>query len=123
MAIIFSKAEKYQEVAVSLRRISPPIIKLIWFGLILLIISGIALPYYITWPLDKQMLLIKHTLVAWVVIIGFILGFTSRKINLLAPKPKEKPSFKFIKMKKLMKIFSMINLILWYIITFISSFV
>ena len=123
MAIISSKAEKYQEVAIAMRKIAPSIVKLIWTGLILLIISGIALPFYIEWPLNKNILLIKHVLVIWIVVIGFFLGLSSRKMNRLAPKEKEKPSLRFLKVKSQMRAFSIINLILWYVITILSVFI
>jgi hypothetical protein len=106
MTIISIKAEKYKEVALAMGRIGPLIVKLIWVGLLLLIISGIALPFYITWPLDKTMLLIKHILVAFIVIIGIILGISSRK-----------------GLRKQMKILVIINLILWYLVTLLSVLV
>ena len=91
--------------------------------MLLLIISGIALPFFIEWPLDKNMLLIKHVLVVWIIIIGFFLWFSSRKMNRLAPKEKEKPSLRFLKVRSQMKAFSIINLILWYLVTLLSVFV
>lgn len=123
MAIISIKAEKYKEVALAMKYIGSAIIKFIWVGLILLIISGIALPFFIEWPLDKNTLLIKHVLVVWIVIIGFLLWFSSKKMNRLAPKEKENPSEKFLKTKRLIKFFSMINLILWYLVTLLSVFI
>ena len=89
----------------------------------ILIISGIALPFYIEWPLDKKMLLIKHVFVVWIIIVGFFLGFSSRKMNRLAPREKEKPSPRFLKVKSQMRLFSIINLILWYLVTLLSVFV
>ena len=53
----------------------PSISKLIFSGLILLIISGVALPFFIQWPLNKEMLIIKHVLVVWVVIIGIVISY------------------------------------------------
>lgn len=123
MAIISAKAEKHPEVAIALRKISPSIIKLIWTGLILLIISGIMIPKYMTWPLNVQMLVIKHILVVWIVIIGCVLGYLSKKMSGAVPFGKGKPSEKFLKLKKLMKFFGKINLILWYVVTLISVFV
>lgn len=106
MTIISIKAEKNKEVAIAMRYIGPAIVKLIWTGLILLIISGIALPFLVGWPLNRDMLLIKHILVAFIVIIGVIIGVSSKK-----------------RAKKHIKFFSMINLILWYIVTLLSVFV
>jgi len=106
MTIISIKADKHKEIAIAMRHIGPAIVKLIWAGLILLIISGIGLPFFVGWPLNKNMLLIKHILVAFIVIIGVILGVSSKKGA-----------------KKHMKVFSIINLILWYSITLLSVFV
>lgn len=103
-AIISSKAEKDKNVAKVMEKIIPPIVKLIWVGLILLIISGIALPFYVKWPLNKQLLIIKHILVVWIVIIGIIIGVRSKK-------------------KKDIRGLSIINLILWYAVTLMSEFV
>ena len=121
MAIISNKAEKHKEVALAMRQIGPSIVKFIWVGLILLIVSGIALPFYIKWQLNKNMLLVKHVLVFWIVIMGIILGVGSRKRNRLAPK--ENPSEEFLKTKRLVRFFSIINLILWYLITIFSVFI
>ncbi len=102
-AIISSKARD-KDVGKALEKIMPPIVKLIWTGLILLIISGIALLFFVKWPLNKQLLIIKHILVTWIVIIGIIIGRRMKK-------------------KKNIKGLSMINLILWYAVTLMSEFV
>ena len=122
-AIISRKAERDSEVGKLSFKIMPSISKLIFFGLILLIISGIALPFFIAWPLNKELLIVKHVLVAWIVIIGVILGRSSKKIFNLAPVGREKPSLRFLRTKKKIKLFSMINLVLWYAVTLISAFV
>ncbi len=122
-AIISMKAERNPEITPAIMKIMPAISKVIWTGLMLLIISGFMVTAYVTWPIDKQMLLIKHVLVVWIVLIGIFLGKTSRKMGVHAPKGKDKPSPKFLKLKKQMKAFSMINLILWYLVVLISAFV
>jgi uncharacterized membrane protein len=121
--IISIKADKDKDIAKAFGKIIPTISKLIWIGLILLIISGIALPFYITWPLNKQLLIIKHVLVAWIVVIGISIGITAKKVSVLAPVGKENPSIYFLKIKKLMKSLSIINIILWYLVTLMSAFV
>jgi len=103
-AVISSKASKEKEIRNILSKIMPPIIRLIWLGLILLIISGIALSYYITWPLNKQMLIIKHILVVWIIVIGISIKMLSKKQRNISSLSK-------------------INLILWYLITLLSAFV
>jgi len=121
--IISKKADKDKEVAVASTKLMPSISKLISLGLILLIVSGIALPFFITWPLNKEMLVVKHILVVFIVIFGMILGKNSKRISKLAPKNNEKPSREFLKTKKKIKTFSMINLFLWYAVTILSEFI
>jgi len=122
MAILNSKS-KDKDVAKAAVKISPAVVKLIWIGIILLILSGILLPKYIKWELDAQNLLIKHILVGWIILIGILLGVNSRVMRRYAPKGDDKPSLGFIRAKKKMKVFSFINLVLWYLITLISVFV
>jgi len=121
--ILSAKAGKDKELASVQHKIMPSIVKMIWLGMLLLIISGIMLPFYVTWPMDTQLLIIKHILVVWIVIFGVILGVSSRKVMALAPVGKEKPSEKFLKMRGLVKSLSIINLILWYLVTLMSVFV
>ncbi|MBU0957585.1 MAG: hypothetical protein KKF56_02110 [Nanoarchaeota archaeon] len=123
MAIISAKAGKDKDVAKAAMKISPAIVKMIWIGILLLIVSGILLPSYIRWELNTQNLLIKHILVAWIVIIGVLLGLNSKKMMDFAPKGDDKPTLGFIRAKKKMKIFSIINLILWYVVVLLSVFV
>ena len=102
-AVISAKAAKDKDVGKAIGKIMPSIVKFIWAGMALLIISGIALPFYISWPIDKNMLLVKHALVALIVIMGIIMGIRMKK-------------------KKPIKALSIINLILWYLVTIMSVF-
>jgi len=102
-AVISAKAAKDKDVGKAMGKIMPSIVKFIWAGMALLIISGIALPFYISWPIDKNMLLVKHSLVALIVIMGIIMGIRMKK-------------------KKPIKALSIINLILWYLVTIMSVF-
>lgn len=122
-AIISRKADKDKEVAIASAKLMPSISKLIFLGLVLLIISGIALPFFVKWPLDKNMLIAKHILVVLIVIFGAMIGKNSKKIGKLAPKRNEKPSQEFLKTKEKIRIFSTINLLLWYATTIISEFI
>lgn len=122
-AIISAKADQHPEINPAVMKIIPTISKLIWFGLFLLIISGIGISLTIRWPIDKNMLIIKHILVVLIVIIGIIIGLKVKKIKNLAPKPKEEPSFTFLKTRKQLKTFSIINLILWYAVVILSVLV
>jgi len=122
-AVISSKAEKDKDIGKAYGKIMHSIVKFIWLGMLLLIISGIALPFFVKWPLNKQLLIVKHVLVVWIIIIGVIIGIKSKKIGNLTPVLKEKPSLKFLKTKRQMKALSIINLILWYAVTLMSAFV
>ena len=102
-AVISAKAAKDKDVGKAMGKIMPSIVKFIWAGMALLIISGIALPFYISCPIDKNMLLVKHSLVALIVIMGIIMGIRMKK-------------------KKPIKVLSIINLILWYAVTIMSVF-
>ncbi len=119
-AIISRKAEKDKDIGKAFMKIIPSISKLIWLGLILLIISGIGLIKYVKWPLDTQLLILKHALVLWIVIFGIIIGFKAKKMKKMAELKKQE---EIAKAKKQMRIFSIINLILWYAVTILSAFV
>ncbi len=121
--IISAKAEKDKEIGAVIMKIMPSIAKIIWLGMVFLLISGVGLIFFVKWPLNKQILIIKHVLVAWIIIIGITMGTRMKKMSLLAPKPKEKPSIQFLNLKKQMKFLSILNLILWYLVTILSVFV
>ena len=124
IAVIISlKAEKDADVGRAMMKIMPAISKVIGIGLVLLIISGIGIIYFVQRPLDRQMLLVKHVLVAWIVITGIVIGRSSKKMLALVPKRLEKPSAEFLRAKKRVKAFGILNLILWYVVTGLSVFV
>lgn len=102
--IISVKAKRDREIRNIIKKIMPSISKLIGFGLFLLIFSGIFLSFLVKWPLNKNLLIIKHILVVWIVIIGITIAKQTKK-------------------RKNIKGLSIINLILWYIVTLISAFV
>lgn len=113
-AIISGKAAKDKELGRSFMKIMHPISKLIWLGLILLVISGILLAIYVQWPLNRELLILKHVLVLWIFIFGVIIGKSMKKMK------NEKEAEKA---RKKIKIFSMINLVLWYLVTLMSVFI
>ncbi len=118
--VISMKAEKDFELRKQLGKILSPVSKLIWIGLILLIISGIFISILVTWPINKQLLILKHILIFWILVFGIVIWRSSKKIQNLPAKNSEK---KILKARKTMKIFSVINIILWYLVTLISAFV
>ncbi len=119
-AIVSAKAEKDKELGKQIGKILPSIVKLIWAGIILLVISGIALPFLISWSLNTKLLIIKHVLVLWIILFGVSLGIISKKMARFAQEKNEKG---LLKSKKTMKILSIINLALWYVVTLMSAFV
>ena len=123
-AIISRKAEKDAEIGKAFMKIIPSVSKLIWLGLILLIISGIGITLLIQWPINRQILLVKHILVFWIVFFGVVIGVKMRKMQTLSPvNSKGKISMGFLRTRKQIKVFSIINLILWYLVTLLSAFV
>ena len=121
--MIMRKANKDKDVGLAAAKIVPSISKLIWLGFILLVISGIGISFLAEWPINKQILLVKHVLVAWIFVFGVIIGFKIKKMQKLTPKPKEKPSLNFLRIKKQVESLGFISLILWYAITLLSVFV
>jgi len=120
-AILSSKAAKDVDVKKAMGKIMAPVVKLIWVGLVLLIISGIVITPLITWPLNKQMLIIKHVLVAWIVIIGVFLGTRMGKMKRLSGEKDSQK--KIVAIEKQVRLLSKINLFLWYLVTLLSAFV
>lgn len=115
--IIMAKAGKDKDIAKAAGKIMPSIVKLIWLGMLLLIVSGIFITLLVTWPLNRNLLIVKHVLVAWIIVIGVIMGFMMKKAHKIENK-NLLPS-----LRKRMKILSSINLILWYLVTLLSAFV
>lgn len=119
-AILMAKADRNPEMAPLAMKVMPAISKLIWAAIILLIISGIALAQLVTFPFDATMLLVKHIVVAVLVLNGIILTFgIMPKMQKLAPKDG-KPSAEFLKAKKNAKVSSTLGLVLWYVILVLS---
>ncbi len=119
-AILMAKADKNPEIAPLAMKVMPSISKLIWAAIILLIVSGIALAQLVTFPIDAAMLLIKHAVVAVLVLNGIILAFgILPKMKKFAPTDG-KPSAEFLKAKKSAKVAGMLGLFLWYVILVLS---
>ena len=121
--IISVKAEKDTALREQYMKVHILISKLIGTGIFLLLISGIYLSSVMRDFLSIEMLLVKHVLVLWILIFGSLILIHSNRVRRLAPEQGEKPIRKFSASKKLLKIFSRINLVLWYLITIISFWV
>ena len=115
-SIINNKAAKDADIGKAVGKLMPSFVKMIWLGMLLLVISGIALPFYMPWEMNKQLLIIKHILVVWIIIFGVFLGIKSRKII------KEKDNEKKAGIGKQIKFVSKINLLLWWLVTLMSVF-
>ena len=121
--ILMAKADKNPESGPYLMGLMPTISKLIWAGLILLIVSGIALVPLIAWPMDMTMLAVKHAAVVLLVLNGLFLGFRIiPRLEKSAPK-EGKPSKEFLSLKKKARSSGTIGLILWYLILVLSVLV
>src|SRR3989344_7034089 len=105
-AIISRKADRDVDLGKQVMKIIPSISKLIWVGLILLIVSGIGISFLVQWPINKNLLIIKHILVFWIVIFGVVISMRVKKMEKLAPlNSKGKISLEFLKIRKQLKFF------------------
>ena len=118
--LINMKAEKDQQLAPAIMKIMPSISKLIWAGIILLAVSGIALSRLVPWPINYTIFSVKIFFVALLVINGVVMSaYLIKKMARLAPK-NEAPSKEFLKTKKMTKIAGITGLVLWYVIIGLS---
>jgi ABC-type nickel/cobalt efflux system permease component RcnA len=122
-AILMARADKNPESGPHIMGLMSSISKLIWAGLILLIVSGIALVPLITWPMDMTMLLVKHIAVVLLVINGLFLGFRIIPRLQKAVPMDRKPSKEFLSLKKKARSAGTIGLVLWYLILVLSVLV
>jgi len=121
--IISMRSDKNPESAPHLIPVTKAITKLIWIGLILLIISGVAYQY--VWPYGTleytNLMMTKHVLVAVLIINVLVVSFAVMpKISKNMPKKDEKPSATFVNAKRNAKICGIIGFILWYLIVILS---
>ncbi|HIH32734.1 MAG: hypothetical protein J4478_04310 [Candidatus Diapherotrites archaeon] len=123
-AVLMLKAKKDQSMGQALLKVMAPISKLIWLGLIGLIITGIAISalgsgkgYF-----DATTLLAKHVIVILLLIFGLNISLRLLpRLKALAPKAGEKPSHKFLQVSKTLALNSTLSLFLWYVITALSA--
>ncbi len=121
--ILIMKAEKDPQIAPVVMGLVPSIVKLIWVAIILLILSGIGLAIEGADWLDTTIMLVKHALVAVLVVIGLVMMFVMMpKMQKLAPKGGP-PSAEFLAAKKTTQALGMLNLVLWYAILVMSYWV
>ena len=115
--LISKKAEKKPEISQATGFLMESISKLIWVGLLLLIVSGIGLTAFIKWPVNIPLLIVKHAIVLIIVINGIYLGVNSKK---LGKAIKEKNVLGINKLKLRLKKVGLLNLICWYIVMILS---
>ena len=122
--IITIKALKNPAMAPHFMGLIKTIAKLIWAGIILLIISGIAYPYVMPsyWSYEySTVMMVKHVFVVLLIILTIAMLFVIvPKIVKIAPKEGEKPSKKFMTTKNYQRIVGLIIIILWYLIIILS---
>ena len=121
--ILSMRSDKNPESAPHLMSVTKAITKLLWIGLILLIISGAAYQY--VWPYGNleytDLMMAKHVLVAILIINALVVTFAFMpKISKNMPKKNEKPSVAFLNAKRNAKISGIIGFILWYLILILS---
>lgn len=99
-----------------------PIGKLIYAGLIGLILAGIGFVLLGYYP-ETSLLLVKHVLVGILFVTGTIIVFyLGPKLSKLSPKPRERPAPQFLSTMKQAQALGVVSLILWYAITAVSVF-
>ena len=115
--LISKKAEGKPEISQTTGFLMESISKLIWVGLILLIVSGIGLTAFIKWPMNIPLLIVKHAIVLIIVINGIYLGISSKK---LVKAIREKNVLGINKIKLRLKKVGLLNLICWYLVMVLS---
>lgn len=102
--ILAWQAQKNPELRPLFLKVSPVISKFIIAAVILLIVSGIYLSRLVRWPIDRDLLLVKHITVGLLVLNGAYLN--------LIVFPKLKQNFEHAKAQ--LKISGLLSLIFWY---------
>ena len=119
-AILMARSDKHPESAPHIMAAMPAISRLIWAGIALLIVSGIALAPLVSWPVNPIVLGAKHLVVLLLIASGLFMSFrTIPRVARLAPKDG-KPSDEFLKARKTARINGTISFILWYVIVILS---
>jgi hypothetical protein len=117
---LMMKSRSDKEFTPVFMKASEPIAKLTFLGLILLTLSGIGF-FVLGYP-EKQLLLLKHILVAVLWVSGLLMMFVYQpRLGRLAPKPGQPPTTEFFSVQKIVQALGMILLILWYAITIMST--
>jgi len=116
ISLLNMQADKHPELSPLQMKVLPIFSKLIGFGMLLLVISGIILGRELGGTVDKTVFPIKIILVIALIINGLYLSFRLMpKMEKLAPAGGP-PSGEFLKVKQQTKIAGMIGLVLWYAI-------
>jgi uncharacterized membrane protein len=97
-----------------------------WSSLLVLLITGyIKTPDGMLFDTTTELgiiLLVKHLLIAGMIIIGLLIFFTVvPNLQKLAPKPGEKPHAVFIGYQKRLKLLAGINLVLGLLVVILAS--
>ncbi len=104
----------------------PTISKIIWVALISLMVSGVGLlvlhPPSVAY--SAAMWGIKHVVVYFIIAAGILITFVlGPKIKRLAPQDGAKPSPEFLKVRKIVQLLGLINLVCWYVVVALSVFI
>ena len=119
VAMILSRmAEKNPELAPIIMKVIQSVSKLIWLGLILLILSGFAFSFVgSSSSSSPQIFNLKMITVAILLINGLLMNFVlNPRFQELVPRGGEKPSPEFLKVKKYLKISGLLSFVFWYVL-------
>lgn len=116
--IISRRADRNPKSASVIMPLIQSISKLIWLGLLLLIVSGVGLMLTVKWPMNSTLLAIKHVLVVFIIINGIYLGKAGKKLAVLVSLGREDSRIGVI--KKRVRFVSIFNMFLWYLVIILS---
>ncbi len=120
------KGQKDPQFGQAWAKFMPTISKIIWISLILLMSSGVGLlvlrPPTVTY--SAAMWGIKHVMVYYIIVAGALITFVlGPKIKKLAPQEGARPSPEFLKVRNIVQLLGLINLICWYVVVVLSVFI
>lgn len=119
--ILMNARDKKEVMPIVMESSMKPLGKMIYAGLILVIIGGIG--FSILGYQETNLLFVKHFLVIILLIAGSLMMFyVLPRLSKFAPKQGERPSSEFISTQKMSMPLGIISLVLWYLITGISVF-
>lgn len=122
LLVLSGKKEEYKA---PVKKVIPIIQMITFFGLILLIISGIGMTinFGVDYWVGNTILIVKHVLIGIMLAVGItLMGYLGPKMDKLAPIPGEgPPSQEFLKLRKIAMLLGIILVIGWYTTLVLSA--